>query len=160
MPAVAAPERMPRADTAEAIPAPTPSPAQARPRPAAGRPRGGTLPLRAIAVGATLVVASLLAVVAADAYLTQGQVRLTQLQQQLTSASGTHRDLEARVARLVSPNTVISQAEHDGLSAPSAVTDLPEVTVPPPTTQPSTGGVTATTSAGTPGTSTGSTTSR
>jgi hypothetical protein len=109
-------------------------------------------------VGATLIVASLLAVVGADAYLTQGQVRLTQLQQQLTSASGAHRDLEAQVARLVSPNTVISQAEHDGLSAPSSVTDIPEVTVPPPTTQPASGGVTATTAP--VRTSTGPTTSR
>jgi hypothetical protein len=66
-------------------------------------------------------------VVAASAYLTQGQVRLTRMQQQLTSELGRHRDLELRVAQLADPSNVVSQAQRDGLTAPSRVTDLPQV---------------------------------
>jgi cell division protein FtsL len=79
-----------------------------------------------------LVLCSLLMVVAASAYLTQGQVRLTRMQQQLTSELGHHRDLEARVAQLADPSNVVSQAQRHGLTAPSHVTDLPQVTVSPP----------------------------
>jgi hypothetical protein len=70
-------------------------------------------------------------VVAASAYLTQGQVRLTRMQQQLTSELGQHRDLELRVAQLADPSNVVSQAQRDGLTAPSKVTDLPQVSVVP-----------------------------
>jgi hypothetical protein len=66
-------------------------------------------------------------VVAASAYLTQGQVRLTRMQQQLTSELGRYRDLESRVAHLADPSNVVSQAQRHGLTAPSRVTDLPEV---------------------------------
>jgi hypothetical protein len=66
-------------------------------------------------------------VVAASAYLTQGQVRLTRMQQQLTAQLGRHRDLELRVAQLADPSNVVSQAQRHGLTAPSRVTDLPQV---------------------------------
>jgi hypothetical protein len=85
---------------------------------------------------AALVVGSLLSVAGTDAYLTQGQVRLTRMQQELTSVSGTHRDLEARLAQLSNPSAVVSQAEGHGLSAPSKVTDLPQVTVAGPPVTP------------------------
>ncbi|HTZ08048.1 MAG TPA: hypothetical protein VMB72_03185 [Acidimicrobiales bacterium] len=73
---------------------------------------------------------SLLAVVGANAYLTQGQVRLTNLQSQLGSASGTYRDLELRLGQLENPSQVVSRASSDGLSPPSRVTDLTPVTDP------------------------------
>jgi hypothetical protein len=91
---------------------------------------------RSVVASAVVVVASLLTVVGADAYLTQGQVRLTRMQQQLTSASGRHRDLEAQVATLTNPSKVVSEAERAGLDAPTKVTDLPAVSLPAPTPEP------------------------
>jgi len=85
-----------------------------------------------------VVVASLLMVVASSAYLTQGQVRLTRVQQQLNSALGQHSDLEARVAQLADPSTVISQAQLHGLTAPTKETDLPQATTPKTSTAAST----------------------
>ena len=77
-----------------------------------------------------IILMSLLIVVAASAYLTQGQVRLTRMQDQLTSVLGRHRVLEYRLARLSDPSRVVTQAENDGLVAPSKVTDLTPVRVP------------------------------
>ena len=101
-------------------------------RPAAASGRGGSRRSlrRAAAAAVTVVAASLLAVVGADAYLTQGQVRLTRMQSQLTTVSDTYRDLQLRVARLSTPARIVSQAEGDGLVAPTHVTDLPQVTLP------------------------------
>jgi len=104
-----------------------------RPRGAAEAPgrRGPRWSLRrTAALCGAVVVASLLMVVAASAYLTQGQVRLTRMQEQLTSALGQHSDLEARVAQLVDPSKVVSEAQLHGLTAPTKETDLPEVTTP------------------------------
>jgi len=95
------------------------------------RRTGGSLRRTTVAC-VVLVVGSLLAVVAANAYMTQGQVHLTQLQQQLTSELGQHRDLEARVSKLVNPSSVVSNAQRGGYVAPGRVTDLPQVTEPPP----------------------------
>src|ERR1700676_3525892 len=107
---------------------------QPRPALASGR-RGPRRPLqRTAALCGALVLCSLLMVVAASAYLTQGQVRLTRMQQQLTSELGRYRDLESRVAHLADPSNVVSQAQSHGLTAPSRVTDLPQVNlaqVPP-----------------------------
>jgi len=102
-----------------------------RPTGAPGRPGSRRVLRRAMAVSAVLVVGSLLLVVGANAYLTQGQVRLTRLQQQVTAASGTNRDLELQVAKLENPSRIVSQAEGDGLEAPSRVSDLPQVDLPP-----------------------------
>jgi hypothetical protein len=66
-------------------------------------------------------------VVGASAYLTQGQVRLTRMQDQLTTELGRHLDLEAHVATFVGPSNVLSQAQRNGLDAPKSVTDLPQV---------------------------------
>jgi hypothetical protein len=93
---------------------------------------------RTAAVGGAIVLASLLMVVAASAYMTQGQVRLTRMQGQLTSVLGQHRNLEDQMARLSNPSTVVSQSQSHGLVPPSNVTDLPEVNVSKaaPTTAP------------------------
>ena len=95
---------------------------------------------RTAALCGALVLCSLLMVVAASAYLTQGQVRLTRMQGQLTSELGRYRDLESRVAQLADPSNVVSQAQRHGLTAPSRVTDLPQVNLsqPPPTSTAST----------------------
>lgn len=74
-----------------------------------------------------LVVGSLLLVAAAQAYLTQGQVRLAHLQQQLTNEEAQHRDLELQVARLEDPSQVVSRAQQQGLTVPAQVTDVPLV---------------------------------
>jgi hypothetical protein len=124
-----APERV----TVAAPPRPVPE-SDRRSRPAVASPgrRGPRWSLRRAAVlSGALVLCSLLMVVTASAYLTQGQVRLTRMQQQLTSELGRHRDLEARVAQLADPNNVVSQAQHHGLTAPSQVTDIPQVNPSP-----------------------------
>jgi hypothetical protein len=114
--------------------APPPAPARSgAPRPATAPPRrqaDGSL-RRAAATCATLVVGSLLAVVAANAYLTQGQVRLTRLQQQLSTELGQHSDLEHRVAVLTAPASVVAEAQDHGLVAPDKVTDIPQLPVSP-----------------------------
>lgn len=73
------------------------------------------------------VLASLLAVGGAHAYLTAGQVRLARLQQQLDSAQSSERGLEVQVAQLEDPSHVVNQAQQQGLTVPSQVTDLPLV---------------------------------
>jgi hypothetical protein len=101
-----------------------------QPRPAIESPgrRGPHRSLRrTTAVGGALVLCSSLMVVAASAYLTQGQVRLTQMQQRLTAELNRHHDLEGRVAQLVDPSHVVAQAQRHGLTAPTRVTDLPQV---------------------------------
>jgi hypothetical protein len=62
--------------------------------------------------------------------LTQGQVRLTRLQEQLSTQLGQHRDLELRVAQLEQPANVLSEAQKQGLVAPKDVTDLSQVEPP------------------------------
>ena len=86
---------------------------------------------RTLAWCAVLVVGSMLLVVAADAHLTQGQVRLARLQQQLTAELGQHRNLEARVASLSEPSKVVAQSQGNGLVPPSHVTDVPQVVTSP-----------------------------
>jgi hypothetical protein len=73
------------------------------------------------------VLASLLAVGGAHAYLTAGQVRLARLQQQLDTAQSVERGLEVQVAQLEDPSRVVSQAQQQGLTVPGQVTDLPLV---------------------------------
>jgi len=115
---------------AEARPLQTPgAPAPRRTTPAPSRPTPSAAPRRALVLCFTLVVGSLLSVVAADAYLTQGQVRLTRLQEQLNTDLGRHRDLELEVAQRSSPSKVVGEARHHGLVAPDHVSDLPQASV-------------------------------
>jgi hypothetical protein len=73
------------------------------------------------------VLASLLTVAGAHAYLTAGQVRLARLQQQLSTAQSLERGLEVQVAQLEDPSRVVGQAQQQGLTVPGQVTDLPLV---------------------------------
>jgi len=91
---------------------------------ATGQRSGGSF-RRSFVLSAVLVVASLLAVVGADAYLTQGQARLTRVQQTLNNELTSKRELELQVAQLSSPSRIIAVAEQRGLVAPTRVTDLP-----------------------------------
>jgi hypothetical protein len=85
-------------------------------------------------VSVVVVVGSLLMVAGANAYLTQGQVRLTRLQQQVSTAISRYRNLEQTVAQLADPSHIVSEAQQHGLQAPSQVTDLPLVITTAPVT--------------------------
>ena len=144
-----APERVRVAGAPGRLPDAAPQP---RPAESPGR-RGPHRSLqRTAALCGAIVLCSLLMVVAASAYLTQGQVRLTRMQQQLTSELGRYRDLESRVAHLADPSNVVSQAQRHGLTAPSRVTDLPQVNLAqvPPTSTASTAPAAAPSAAATP----------
>jgi Tfp pilus assembly protein PilW len=81
-------------------------------------------------VAAALVLGSLLIVAGVQAYMTQEQVRLTQVQAQLATQVGEHHDLELRVAQLSNPGHIVSAAQHQGLTVPTQVTDLTPVSFP------------------------------
>jgi cell division protein FtsL len=81
-----------------------------------------------VAVFVVLVVGSLLIVAGARAYLTQGQVRLTRMQDQLQYQASEHSVLQLRVAELENPTNVLSQAQKQGLVVPASVSDIPQAT--------------------------------
>jgi cell division protein FtsL len=81
-----------------------------------------------VALFVLLVVGSLLLVAGARAYLTQGQVRLTRLQDQLQYQASEHSDLQLRVAELENPTNVLSQGQKQGLVEPTSVSDIPQAT--------------------------------
>ncbi len=87
-----------------------------------------------------LTMGSLLAVTGAHAYLTQGQVRLTRLQNQLSSQLTRHRNLELQVANLEQPSSVLSEAQKQGLVVPTNVNDLPQANLSAPTSGTASGG--------------------
>jgi len=74
-----------------------------------------------------IILVSLLMVVAASAYLTQGQVSLTEMQGKLNTVLNQHHLLENEVAALSNPSKVVSQSQDHGLVAPTNVTDLNQV---------------------------------
>jgi hypothetical protein len=84
-----------------------------------------------------LIVGSLLAVVVGDAFVTQGQVRLSTTQRALAAAVATQKTLQVAVAWKAAPPVVVSQARSQGLVAADQVVDLPQVPLnvplPPPT---------------------------
>jgi len=82
---------------------------------------------RTVFVALVIAVAAPLAVVAAYADLTSGQVRLTQLQQRLTAEQQQQTSLELRIARLEDPSTITAEARSQGMVPAGSVTDIPEV---------------------------------
>ena len=130
MPVATAPQRVRVAPAPARVPDASQQPRRAVESPGRRGPRWSLR--RTAAVCGALVMFSLLMVVAASAYMTQGQVRLTRMQEQLTSVLGQHRDLEDRVAQLSDPSSVVSQSQGHGLIAPSKVTDLPQVNASTP----------------------------
>jgi Tfp pilus assembly protein PilX len=126
-----------RARPARRVGAPAVRPALSAPerRPERRRPaRGKRL---VVALFVLLVVGSLLLVVGARAYLTQGQVRLTRLQDELQYQAGEQSDLQLRVAQLENPTNVLSEGQKQGLVEPASVSDIPQTA---PQTAPSSGG--------------------
>jgi hypothetical protein len=97
-----------------------------------------------------MVVISLLVVVVGQAMLANGQVRMTAVEQQLSTEQGTHRIFELEDAALETPGRIVKLAVQSGLvSVPltqlpyvSLTTPIPAPTLTPapaPTTQPATG---------------------
>ncbi len=127
------PARMPHPRGIPASPRPNgPRPALLHPR--ASRRRLGLLRSPGI-VAVVLILGSLLAVGAAQAYLVSGQVRLARLDQILSQDQRQHRDLELKVAELESPARIVHLALHDGLVEPPSITDLPQVPLGNPVTR-------------------------
>ncbi len=88
-----------------------------------------------------LVLGSLLAVVVGDTMVTQGQVRMADLQTQIAAQQATQKSMQVEVAQLAAPDRVVAQGIALGLTAPAQVEDLPEVPLnvplPVPDTAPS-----------------------
>ncbi len=78
-------------------------------------------------VSGALVVGSLLAVVVGDAMVTQGQVRLSTLQSEVSSAEVAQKAAQVTVAQLAAPTRVVARGIRLGLTAPAQVLDLPQV---------------------------------
>jgi hypothetical protein len=80
-----------------------------------------------------MVVMALLVVVAGQAVLANGQVRMTGLEQRLESARELHREQELQVAKLETPSRIVGVATaHQHLVHPSHVTQLPSVSLQTP----------------------------
>ncbi len=117
----------------------------------------------------SLVVAALLAVVVAQAFLTNGQVRLSSLQHQLSLEQSAHRQAELSVSELETPARIVGAATGQlHMVRPANVIELPyvslstpvptpKVTPAPAATTPAPGAVTGTASTGTSTTSATST---
>jgi Tfp pilus assembly protein PilX len=77
---------------------------------------------------AIMVVLALLVVVAGQAILADGQVRMTGLDQQLQAAQARHSAQEERVSNLETPSRIVRDATANGkMTRPSHVTQLPYV---------------------------------
>ena len=87
----------------------------------------GTLRRSTVWAGALMVVASLLAVVAGDAMVAEGQVRLTTVRSQVAAAEGVQKAAQVSVAEKAAPPVVVAQAKTQGLVAPQMVVYLPQV---------------------------------
>lgn len=87
-----------------------------------------------------LVIGSLFAVVAGDTLFEEGQVRLSATQHAVAAAVIVEKAGQVAVAQKASPPVVVSQAEGQGLVAPTQVVYLPhvplDVPLPPPNTAP------------------------
>jgi hypothetical protein len=86
-------------------------------------------------VSVSMVVTALLAVVVAQAFLANGQVRLSNLQNDLSLEQSGHRQAELDVSSLETPPRIVSAATRQGMVHPATVIELPYVSlsVPVPT---------------------------
>jgi hypothetical protein len=83
-----------------------------------------------------MVVASLLAVVVAQALLANGQVRLSSLQHQLSLEQSAHRQAELSVSQLETPPRIVGAATSQGMVHPATVVELPYVSLSVPVATP------------------------
>ncbi len=79
-----------------------------------------------------MVVASLLAIVVAQAFLTNGQVRLSTLQHELALEQSAHRRAELAVAGLETPSRIVGAATSSLHMVHPNVTELPYVSLTTP----------------------------
>jgi len=86
-----------------------------------------------------MVAGSLLAVVAGDDLVTQGQIRLASINGQLSKATATNKTEQVAVAQKAAPTRVVRIAEAQGLVATPQVNYLPEVPLDVPLPAPQTG---------------------
>jgi hypothetical protein len=117
-------------------------------------------------ISVAMVVAALLAVVVGHALLTNGQVRLSTLQHQLTLEQSAHRQAELAVSQLETPSRIVAAASGQlHMVRPASVVELPYVSLsvplptpkvtpapapPAPTTSPAGAGAPAGTGSGSP----------
>jgi hypothetical protein len=119
-------------------------------------------------ISVSMVVAALLAVVVGQAFLANGQVRLSALQHQLTMEQSAHRQAELAVSQLETPARIVGAASGQlHMVRPDSVVELPYVSLsvplptpkvtpapvpapPPPTTSPAGAGASAVTGSGSP----------
>jgi hypothetical protein len=86
---------------------------------------------------AIMVVLALLVVVAGQAILADGQVRMTGLEQQLQAAQARHSAQEERVSNLETPSRIVRDATAKAkMTRPSHVTQLPYVPLDTPLATP------------------------
>jgi hypothetical protein len=83
-------------------------------------------------VSVSMVVAALLAVVVAQAFLTNGQVRLSTLQHDLALEQSSHRQAELAVAELETPSRIVGAATNGLHMVHPSVTELPYVSLTAP----------------------------
>ena len=113
--------------------APQPRPSTRRPALRVFEPEPRRSPRRGISrrghvwLGVALVVASLLAVVVADAMVAQGQVRLASIQSKIDGQLAIQKAAQSDVAQLAAPARIVAQAIVQGSVAPASVLDLPQV---------------------------------
>ena len=89
-------------------------------------------------IAGALVVGSLLSVVVGDAVVAQGQIRMTNTQQAIVTATATEKVEQVAVAGLAAPPVVVRAAEGLGLVAPASIVDLPAVPLGVPLPAPDT----------------------
>jgi hypothetical protein len=86
---------------------------------------------------AIMVVVALLVVVAGQAMLANGQVRMAGLDQQLQAAKASHSEQVERVSKLETPSRIVTDATASGnMIRPSHVTQLPYVPLNTPLATP------------------------
>jgi hypothetical protein len=84
-------------------------------------------------ISVSLVVAALLAVVVAQAFLANGQVRLSALQHQLSLEQSAHRQAELSVSELETPARIVGAATSQlHMVRPANVVELPYVSLQTP----------------------------
>lgn len=87
-------------------------------------------------VSVSIVVASLLAVVVAQALLANGQVRLSAMQHELSLEQSAHRQAELAVSELETPPRIVGAAASQGMVHPTNVVELPYVSLSVPVATP------------------------
>jgi hypothetical protein len=95
--------------------------------------RTGLVRGRLVLAAPLLCLVSLLAIAGAQAVLTEGQVRMTNLQAEVSAAQTKRFDLELQVAQEEQPSAVVAAALAQGMIVPSVVNEIPAVNPAPST---------------------------